>query len=131
MTHSYIESPIRTEDNDVRLGMYEEDLKKFNWSLIVIEVILFGIGIWNLMSATGVADKSLGLYKSQALWFGIGMCATAVLLLLHYSILSRLAYVIYFANLLLLGAVLFLGKASLGAKRWIGVGSFHIQPSEF
>jgi rod shape determining protein RodA len=83
------------------------------------------------MSATGVQDKSLGLYKNQALWFGIGMGLTALILLLHYSIFSRLAYFIYFANLLLLAAVLFMGRSTLGAKRWLGIGAFRIQPSEF
>lgn len=131
MTHSSIESPILLNDGEMRVGMYEEDLKKFNWSLIALEIILFGIGIWNLISATGVQDKSLGLYKSQALWFGIGMCLTAVILLFHYSILSRLAYFIYFTNLMLLGAVLILGRSSLGAKRWLGIGALRLQPSEF
>lgn len=131
MTHSSMETPTSFETEEMRIGMYEEELKQFNWSLIAIEIILFLIGIWNLSSATGVQDKSLGLYKNQALWFGIGMCLTAVILVLHYSIFSRLAYFIYFANLILLGAVMFLGKSSLGAKRWIGIGAFRIQPSEF
>src|SRR4051794_34978073 len=105
MNPSSIETPLRSEMHDNRSALYEDDFKKFNWNLILLEIVLFGIGIWNLISATGVADKSLGLYKSQLLWFGIGMCLTAIILLLHYSILSRLAYVIYFANLLMLGAV--------------------------
>ncbi len=131
MNHSSIESQISNDYTTARTGDYEEDLKKFNWSLLIIEVILFGIGIWNLISATGVQDKSLGLYKSQAVWFGVGMVLTAIVLALHYSLFSRLAYFIYFANLILLGAVLVVGKSSLGAKRWIGVGGFRIQPSEF
>ncbi len=131
MNHSSMESPSQPDRGEVRIGDYEEELKKFNWSLLLLECILFGIGIWNLISATGVQDKSLGLYKSQALWFGIGICLTAIILALHYSILSRLAYFIYFANLILLGAVLLVGKSSLGAKRWIGVAGFRIQPSEF
>ncbi|MFZ9596336.1 MAG: rod shape-determining protein RodA [Bdellovibrionia bacterium] len=131
MTHSSIESPPLPQDHDRHTGLYEEELKKFNWSLLALEIILFAIGIWNLSSATGVQDKSLGLYKSQALWFGIGMCLTAVILVFHYSVLSRMAYVIYFTNILLLGGVLFLGKSSLGAKRWLGVGAFRMQPSEF
>ena len=131
MTHSSMESPMIIEGSEMHTGMYEEELKKFNWSLIALEIILFGIGIWNLSSATGVQDKALGLYKSQALWFGIGMCATAIILVLHYSLFSRLAYIIYFTNLLLLGAVLFMGKSSLGAKRWLGIGALRLQPSEF
>lgn len=119
------------DEGTMRLGMYEEELRKFNWNMLILEVLLFGIGIWNLISATGVADKSLGLYKNQLLWFGIGMSVTALILLLHYSFFSRIAYFIYFANLLLLAAVLVAGKSSLGAKRWLGFGAFRIQPSEF
>jgi rod shape determining protein RodA len=42
-----------------------------------------------------------------------------------------MAYVVYFGNLLLLVAVLFIGKQVLGARRWLGFGGFTIQPSEF
>ena len=115
----------------MRVGMYDEEFKKFNWSLLIIQAILVGIGIYNLISATGVEDKSLGLYKSQLLWFGMGLALTALTLLPHYSIFSRMGYIIYFGNLLLLAAVLVLGRSSLGAKRWIGFGGFRVQPSEF
>jgi rod shape determining protein RodA len=131
MTHSTMESPLPIEEGTLRVGMYEEEFKKFNWSLLGLEILLVGVGIWNLISATGVEDKSLGLYRNQLLWFGLGIALTALILLIHYSLLSRLAYVIYFANLLLLIAVLVFGKSTLGAKRWVGLGAFRIQPSEF
>jgi rod shape determining protein RodA len=130
-THSSTETPFTPDEGTMRVGMYEEELKKFNWSAILLQFILFGIGIWNLISATGVQDKAQGLYRTQLLWFGVGMAITALILLVHYSFFSRVAYVIYFANLILLVAVLFFGKASLGAKRWVGVGALRIQPSEF
>jgi len=131
MTHSWMESPPILDEGTMRVGMYEEEFKKFNWNLLILEFLLFAIGIWNLISATGVEDKSLGLYKTQLLWFGLGMGLTGLILLVHYSLFSRVAYVIYFGNLLLLAAVLVVGKSSLGAKRWIGFGGFRIQPSEF
>ena len=133
MTHSWMETPEMPRSTKARFasGMYEEELKKFNWNLLILEVFLFGIGIWNLISATAVEDKALGLYKTQLLWFGIGMVCTALMLLFHYSVFSRMAYLIYFGNLLLLVAVLVAGKSSLGAKRWIGFGAFRVQPSEF
>ncbi|MCM2322463.1 MAG: rod shape-determining protein RodA [Oligoflexia bacterium] len=131
MTHSWTESPAPIDESTMRMGMYEEELRKFNWSLLILEVILFAVGLMNLYSATGVQDKSMGLYKQQLIWFGIGMGITGLVLLVHYSVLSRVAYVIYFANLLLLVAVLVAGKATLGAKRWIGFGGLRIQPSEF
>jgi rod shape determining protein RodA len=130
-THSWMESQPLADEGTTRVGMYEEEFKKFNWTLLVLELLLFAIGIVNLHSATAVEDKASGLYRTQLLWFGIGMGMTALILLVHYSLLSRLAYVIYFANLVLLGLVLLVGKSSLGAQRWIGVGAFRIQPSEF
>ncbi|MBC7691657.1 MAG: rod shape-determining protein RodA [Methylotenera sp.] len=131
MTYTSTESPLPIEEGQLRVGMYDEELKKFNWNLLIIQFVLFGIGIWNLISATGVEDKSLGLYKTQLLWFGIGMALTTLILIMHYSFFSRVAYIIYFANILLLAAVLVAGKSSLGAKRWIGFGGLRIQPSEF
>ena len=119
------------EEGQMRVGMYEEEFRKFNWKLLGLELVLFAIGILNLHSATAVDDKAMGLYRTQILWFGIGMGMTALVLLVHYSLLSRMAYVLYFANLILLVLVLVAGKSSLGAKRWIGFGSFRIQPSEF
>src|SRR3954471_10209024 len=114
MTHTWTESqPPLLGEETLRVGMYEEELKKFNWNMLLLEVILVGIGIWNLISATGVADKSHGLYKTQLLWFGMGMAMTALILLIHYSFFSRMAYFIYFGNLLMLIAVLVIGKSVL------------------
>lgn len=124
-SHSPYETPVQES------FYQEEEFKRFNWTLLILEVILFSIGIWNLISATAVDDKSQGLFRTQLMWFGIGSVLTAVILLVHYSLLSRLAYFIYFANVLLLGAVLAMGRTGLGAKRWIGFGGVAIQPSEF
>jgi rod shape determining protein RodA len=113
-------------------GGTEEDLQSYNWSLILLSLLLFGIGLWNLRSATFVQDKALGLYKNQALWFGLGsIAASFILYWIHYTLLSRLAYVLYGLNTLALLLVLVLGRSSLGAKRWLGVGAFRMQPSEF
>jgi rod shape determining protein RodA len=138
MTHSSMETSENPHGYEayshhgaMNTGMYEDELKKFNWNLIILMFVIFGIGIVNLLSATGVEDKSMGLYKTQLLWFGLGMGLMAVILLFHYSVFSRIAYLIYFTNLLMLVAVLVAGKSSLGAKRWIGFGALRIQPSEF
>ncbi len=131
MTHTSMESPPLLDESTLRTSLYDEDFKKFNWNLLLLQIVLFLIGIWNLISATAVEDKSQGLYKSQLLWFSVGACVTALFLLVHYSFFSRIAYGIYFLNLMLLAAVLVVGRESLGAKRWIGFGGLRMQPSEF
>lgn len=131
MSYTYSETREQQDPSQNRYGFYDEELKKFNWNMLILEFILVGIGIWNLISATAVDDKSQGLFRNQLIWFGIGLIVTAIILMIHYSFLSRVAYIVYFANIILLVAVLIIGKSSLGARRWIGIGGFTIQPSEF
>ncbi len=113
--------------------MEEENFKKFDWSMILIMFAIFTIGYLNLYSATfsETVSGSLTYYKSQLLWFGIGCACSVVIILLHYKLLSRFAYLIYFSNVLLLILVLIVGKSSLGGQRWIGFGPIRLQPSEF
>lgn len=85
-----MESQPVADEGTTRVGMYEEEFKKFNWTLLALELVLFAIGILNLHSATAVEDKASGLYKTQLLWFGIGMGLTALILLVHYSLLGWL-----------------------------------------
>ncbi len=131
MTYSSMESEIPIYDQQFQSNSTDEEFRKFNWTLFIIQIVLIGIGIWNLISATGVTDKSHGLYKTQLLWFGVGLTVTAIILVIHYSVLSRMAYFIYFTNLVLLVLVLVVGKSTLGAKRWISIGGIGMQPSEF
>jgi rod shape determining protein RodA len=130
MKYSAIESPPDIDEHSSRSPAYDTELRRFNWTLLLLQVVLFSIGLWNLMSATS-GERSMGLYKSQLMWFAVGLGATGIILLVHYSLFSRLAYLIYFSNLLLLGLVLVLGKTGMGATRWLKIGSFGIQPSEF
>lgn len=131
MTYTSMETPVDYNEGGIRATAFDEDLKKFNWTPILMEIVLFLIGIFNLLSATAVEDKSLGLYKTQLMWFGIGTVLTIIIFLFHYSFLSRIAYFVYFANLFLLVLVLIVGRSSLGAKRWLGFGGLTMQPSEF
>lgn len=113
--------------------MDEEQLKKFDWALIVISIFIFSLGLANLYSATfnEYVGRGLRYWQSQLIWFGIGSVIASVIMAIHYKILSRFAYPIYFMNLFLLVAVLVVGKQTLGARRWVGFAGFYIQPSEF
>lgn len=69
----------------------------------------------------------------QVVWYGIGIGAAAGVCLVDYRSLARWSLVIYWAALLLLIAVLVPGIGSIrfGARRWIDLGVFQFQPSEF
>ncbi len=114
--------------------MEQERLKKFDWNLISIMIAVFAIGYLNLYAATFqevLGKNGATYYKTQLMWFGIGCALGILVLIFHFKVLSRYAYLIYFGNLLLLVLVLVAGKSSLGGQRWIGFGGLRIQPSEF
>lgn len=113
--------------------MNDEQLRKFDWSLILICIAIFIIGSLNLYSATfnEMVSRNMTYQKSQLIWFGVGSAMGVVILLIHYKILSRFAYPIYFINLALLVGVLIAGTSTMGGRRWLSLGPFRFQPSEF
>lgn len=105
---------------------------KYDLNAVWVMFCLIGIGIINLYSATFASQGiEAQFWKQQAVWFVIGLFCSSVAYLVHYRVLERFAYAAYAANLLLLVAVLLVGKSVLGARRWLGFGAFSIQPSEF
>ncbi len=105
-------------------------IKTFNVGLIVTMLSLFSLGIITLISATkgpGIHD----LYKTQLMWFGMGIVMSLALVFIDSQILEKVAYLGYGICLVLLALVLFIGKIGGGSQRWIGLAGVHIQPSEF
>ena len=67
----------------------------------------------------------------QVAWIFLGLLAAAALIYIDYEELSRYSRHLYIANLVMLLAVIFVGTSALGAQRWIYIGPFSFQPSEF
>lgn len=110
----------------------EVGTSKYDLNGVWVMLFLVGIGIVNLYSATfSSAGVEAHFWKQQLMWFGVGAVVSTIAYFVHYRVLERFAYVAYALNLLLLIAVLLVGKSVLGAKRWLGFGSFSLQPSEF
>jgi rod shape determining protein RodA len=130
MTYTSMETNLDQQFDPHRSSSYEEEFKWLKWVPLILEFLLLSIGMINLSSATAVEDKSMGLWRNQAVSAALGAIITLILYFPHYSFLSRLAYLVYLGNVGLLLAVLAFGRASLGAKRWINLGGFSLQPSE-
>lgn len=73
------------------------------------------------------------MFFRQLIWYGLGIGAAIVVCLIDYRSLARWAMVGYWGSILLLLAVLIPGVGSMrfGARRWIDLGFFQFQPSEF
>ncbi|MDH5640532.1 MAG: rod shape-determining protein RodA, partial [Nitrospira sp.] len=67
----------------------------------------------------------------QLAWIAMGAAAFIVMWTWDYHQIARLAYPAYALVLIMLLFVLFEGRTSKGAQRWIAMGPFSFQPSEF
>lgn len=107
-------------------------IQNFDWFLLLLLVLLAGISILNLYSATSAlrgAGNSL-VFIRQIYWYFIGFSVFFLMITFNYHLLERLAYPAYFLSVGLLLAVLVIGKVSSGSQRWISLGFLSFQPSE-
>lgn len=103
----------------------------FNWPLFGLILLLLGIGLINLYSATTGREGGVSTYfQSQLLWVLLGILTLLVSLVFHYRRFMDWAIPFYIFSLLFLVLVIFMGKAFGGQQNWLVLGSFRIQPSE-
>lgn len=107
-------------------------LKRIDWIFVFVIFALNVIGLLNLYSAThGPHSQDVAsLFINQIVWLTVGWSVFFVATMLDYSIVSRLAFIVYFFNLAAILYVTFFGEVALGAQRWIDLGFFRYQPSE-
>jgi rod shape determining protein RodA len=104
----------------------------FDWGLFLAACLLAVVGVVNLYSATSVTRAALSdAYIQQVYWLVVGGILATVVAAIDYRHYERLGYVLYAVGIVLLLLVLVLGKDIRGSSRWINIGSFGFQPSEF
>ena len=100
--------------------------------LIFAVCILSIFGIICIGSATHInLGESPKEFIKQILWFAIGLGLLWGASHTDYESLSRYYKYFYGLNILMLLAVILIGKDVNGARRWISIGPLTLQPSEF
>lgn len=92
------------------------------------------IGAAFVYSATHGIAWMANNWLRQVIWYAMGLMAAAGVCLVNYHTFVRWSVLIYWATILALIAVLIPGIGSTqgwGARRWIDLGLFSLQPSEF
>src|SRR4051812_21829494 len=106
-----------------------------DWLLFAAILVLAGIGIAMVYSTTYVATPTGGHAAPQVFTQGyaliLGLIALVVCLAVDYRVLAENSLFIYGALLVMLVFVLLKGQTQMGGQRWIPIGPFHLQPSEF
>jgi rod shape determining protein RodA len=104
-----------------------------DWLLLGAVVCLTLIGLAMIYSTTvnPVTGRAGVQFMTQAYAIGLGLGALAVALMIDYRRLCENSLLIYLGVAILLVYVLFFGTTGGGARRWISLGFFNLQPSEF
>jgi rod shape determining protein RodA len=101
--------------------------------LIFSAIILSVFGILFIYSS-GVTSAGVLVsteYIRQIIWAVAGLTAALVIAMVDYRRFYDLSIYLYLGTIALLVYTCFFGRLVNGARAWIGVGSFGIQPSEF
>ena len=120
-----------------KLDPYNKLSKGFDVKLICYYLALVVIGWITIYSTCYIPDGSTPIfdfgqpYSKQMIWIGTSIVLATVILLIDSGIIQHYAYFFYLFCLFLMILVLFVGAEINGAKSWIKIGGFSIQPTEF
>ncbi len=99
-----------------------------SYTLISIFLIFGIISILSLYSIS--AGEISFIVKKQSLTVGLSLVILLLFSKIPPNTIFKSAHLIYVLSLLLLIITLTLGYKAMGAKRWLNLGFFNIQPSE-
>jgi rod shape determining protein RodA len=108
-------------------------LARLDWLMLAAAGAIVGFGLWVVSGITRddvTGDPTYYLYR-QIVFVAIGAVALVVAIAIDPEIYRRLRRHLYAGTLGLLGAVFLVGAVARGSKRWIDLGFFRFQPSEF
>ncbi|HEX4678060.1 MAG TPA: rod shape-determining protein RodA [Gaiellaceae bacterium] len=105
-------------------------LSRLDWVLLAALVATAGYGLWAIDGIT-MHDAGGSSMTRQALYVFAGGLLFLGALFIDPGTYRRLWRPIYFGALALMGFVLIAGAVARGSRRWVDVGFFKFQPSEF
>lgn len=105
------------------------------WMLVLI-LALTMVGIWLTLTASPAVAERLGLdayhfVKKQTAFLTLGLGVVVGVSMLSSNMVRRVAVIGFPVTLLLILATLVIGPEIKGATRWLPLGIFTLQPSEF
>lgn len=106
---------------------------EFDYGLALIVVLVFVMGLFVVYSASyqKLVASGTNLSIRQVHSAIIGFIIAVIIFKIGYQRIIDFSYYLFGLNILLLILVLVIGDVRYGARRWIEIGSFAFQPSEF
>src|SRR5882757_10000636 len=113
--------------------MFERRLyHHIDWALVIAILALCALGVVMINSTTADPTRSMSrMYITQLYAIVLGLIAMVFMVTLDYRTFTDKSHLIYIGLCALLIYVMFFGMVQMGARRWIPLRFFNLQPSEF
>jgi cell division protein FtsW len=119
---------------NTHLSKQQKKVDKNLLTLVIVLVVggLIAVADASAPEALSIFHDKFYFFKQQFLWAIFGVVVMFVVSLINYKFWSKVATPLFIVSFILLIIVLFpgIGQKTLGARRWIPLGFFNIQPSE-
>ena len=113
--------------------MKNKFLAMFDYLLILVVLILVALGVLFIYSLS-INSEGVSVtneYIKQIIWASIGFVIMIFVTLYDYRKTESFTPYLYIFLIILLIYTIIFGRYVNGAKSWIGIGEFGVQPSEF
>src|ERR1700685_708902 len=106
-------------------------IKDFHWTMFFVVMVICGLGVLQIFSATHDTVWQ-GSWWKQLVYIAAGILLMWIATNIDYHGLMNHVYPLYIVSIVLLAAVLVIGKRAFGSTRWIALpAGIHLQVSEF
>src|SRR5215510_1447819 len=103
-----------------------------DWALVAAMFTLCGLGVAMIYSTTSDPTRATShMWATQLYAIGLGVIAMLVTMSIDYRGFTDKSHLIYIGLIVVLVYVMFFGTVQMGARRWIPLKVFNLQPSEF
>ncbi len=113
------------------MAQFTSFLKKIDWFILGPTLLLMGIGLMTIFSATYYSAENQNYFTKQLIYAVFGIILMLIINFLPFKLIQKSSYLLYILSILSLVMVLFFGVKGFGAERWLKIGPLRLQPSEF
>jgi len=104
-------------------------LRHLDYLMLATVLSISAFGLWIMQTAT--RSYAGNLYSHQLVYVAAGTAGMLIVAAFPPTLMRRARWLLYAFVLLSTAAVLAVGTAVGGGRRWINLGAFQFQPSEF
>lgn len=106
-------------------------IRDFDWAMFLLVLVICAVGVLQIFSATHATVFQDAWWK-QMIYIVAGIFLMLIMTAMDYHALMQRVYPLYITSVVLLIAVLLVGKRAWGSTRWLPLpGGVHLQVSEF